>query len=234
MIGTEAFMDFVESIRNEGVELEYAEMGGKGAPKSPMVIEVDSDNANKDIPGLDIELPVLTPRIHREYKNLEELNVAAMPQPGLHIKKFSEEEQREIVFKDIDKEDVSHTTIMNSEFTPSHQSAIGFFARTIMRDLRLVGGFDILFGKLKQFMERRLFERPVDLDDLNILRNLSEVEATRAILETFKAAINELTVKDKGATEVRRNKMFLLIVSSPDMPARLRVFSVCFLGGAVF
>ena len=203
VVGTEAFMDFVESIRNEGVELEYAEMGGKSAPKSPMVIEVDSDNAAKDIPGLDIELPVLIPRIQREYKNLEELDVAVMPPPGLKIKEFSEEEKREIVFKDIDKEDVSHTTIMDSEFTPSHQSAIGFFARTIMRDLRLVGGFDILFGKLKLFMERHLFERPVDLDDLNILRNLSEVEATRAILETFKAAINELTVKDKGITEVR-------------------------------
>lgn len=126
-----------------------------------------------------------------------------MPRPGLHIKEFSEAEKREIVFKDIDKEDVSHTTIMDSEFTPSHQSAIGFFARNIMRDLRLVGGFDILFGKLKRFMEQHLFERQVDLDDLNILRNLSEVEATRAILETFKTAINELTVKDKGTTEVR-------------------------------
>ncbi len=27
-----------------------------------------------------------------------------------------------------------------------------------MRDLRLVGGFDILFGKIKQFVETELFE----------------------------------------------------------------------------
>ena len=72
-----------------------------------------------------------------------------------------------------------------------------------MRDLRLVGGQDVLFGKIKTFIEDRLFEQSVDLDDLNVLRNLSEVEATRTILETFKKAINELTVVDRGTSLVR-------------------------------
>ena len=68
---------------------------------------------------------------------------------------------------------------MDTAFTPNYQNMIGFFTRSIMRDLRLVGGFDVLFGKIKQFVEAELFERPVDLEDLNILRNLSEIEATR-------------------------------------------------------
>jgi len=203
IVGTRAFMDFVESIKNEGVELEYAPMGGKSQPKSPLVVEVDNDNESKDISKLDIELPVLAPRIYREYKDLGELDVGALPRPKFSVKEFSEQEKREIVFKDIDKGDISHKTVMDSAFTPSHQSAVGFFAKAIMRDLRLVGGFDILFGKLKEFMENHLFERPVDLDDLNVLRNISEIEITKTILETFKAAINALTVKDKGATEIR-------------------------------
>ena len=37
-----------------------------------------------------------------------------------------------------------------------------------------------------------LFEKKVDLEDLNILRNLSELEATKTIIETFKKEINEL------------------------------------------
>jgi type III restriction enzyme len=106
------------------------------------------------------------------------------------------------VFKDINTETISHSTVLDSRFVPSHQAAVGFFARTIMRDLRLVGGFDVLFGKLKHFMEQQLFERSVDLDDLNVLRNLSEIEVTRTILETFKAAVNALTVRDQGATVV--------------------------------
>jgi len=203
VVGTSAFMDFVESIKNEGVELEYAPMGGKSQPKSPLVVEVDNDNESKDINNLDIELPILAPRIYREYKDLGELDVEGLPRPKFPIKVFSEQEKREIVFKDIDRDDISHTTVMDSAFTPSHQSAVGFFARAIMRDLRLVGGFDILFGKLKEFMEKYLFDRPVDLDDLNVLRNISETPITKAILETFKSAINALTVKDKGTTEIR-------------------------------
>jgi len=166
-------------------------------------VEVDNDNESKDISKLDIELPILAPRIYRDYKDLREVIVEGLPRPGFPIKEFSEEEKREIVFKDIDREDFSHTTVMDSAFTPSHQSAIGFFARSIMRDLRLVGGFDILFGKLKEFMEKYLFNRVVDLDDLNVLRNISEIEVTKTILETFKTAINALTVKDKGTTEIR-------------------------------
>jgi type III restriction enzyme len=203
VVGTDAFMDFVESIRSEGVDLEYAEMGEHSRPKAPLVVEVDRENPKKDIDQLDIELPVLAPRIYREYLNLDELDPGALRQPKLPIKIFSAAEQREIVFKDLNTDLVSHTTVLDSAFTPSHQSAVGFFARTIMRDLRLVGGFDVLFGKLKAFMQADLFERPVDLDDPNILRNLSETEVTRAILETFKTAVNALTVRDRGTTEIR-------------------------------
>jgi hypothetical protein len=203
VVGTSAFMDFVESIKNEGVELEYAPMGGKSQPKSPLVAEVDNDNESKDINNLDIELPILAPRIYREYKDLGELDVGSLRRPKFAVEVFSEQEKREIVFKDIDRDDISHTTVMDSAFTPSHHSAVGFFARAIMRDLRLVGGFDILFGKLKEFMEKYLFDRSVDLDDLNVLRNISEAPITKAILETFKSAINALTVKDKGTTEIR-------------------------------
>jgi type III restriction enzyme len=60
-----------------------------------------------------------------------------------------------------------------------------------------------LFGKIKSFIQERLFDKPVALEDLNILRNLSEIEATRTILETFKKAINDLTVVDRGTTQVR-------------------------------
>ena len=203
VVGTEGFMQFVESIRNEGVELEYAPMGEGTRPKSPVVVEVDYDNADKDIEKLDVELPVLAPRIHREYKNLALLDLAKLPRPALVVKDYSEQQQREIVFKDINTEQVSHMTVLDSLLTPSHQSAVGFFTRTIMRDLRLVGGFDVLYGKLKEFLRESLFNAPVDLDDLNVLRNLSEPEVARTVLEIFKKAINELTVQDKGSTEIR-------------------------------
>ena len=44
---------------------------------------------------------------------------------------------------------------------------------------------------------------PVELEDPNTLRNLSELAATKTIIERFKKAINALTVQDKGNAEIR-------------------------------
>jgi type III restriction enzyme len=129
--------------------------------------------------------------------------VAALDNKRVAYRLFTEDEQREIVFRDMNTDEQSHVTAMDTAFTPNYQNMIGFFARSIMRDLRLVGGFDVLFGKLKEFVESYLFERTVDLDDLNTLRNLSEIEATRTLVETIKGAVNALTVQDTGTTEVR-------------------------------
>jgi len=203
VVGTDAFMDFVESIRSEGVELERREMGEGSKPKAPLVIEVDNENTKKDIDKLDIEIPVLVPRIYREYKNLSELNVATFTTRRLQIKQFSEEEQREIIFKDITTQKFTHKTILDSNIVTNYQSIIGYFAQVIMKELRLVGGYDILYGKVKQFITDHLFGQTVDLSDLNVLRNLSELEATKLVIETFKKEINDLTVLDKGGAEIR-------------------------------
>ncbi|MFH1776102.1 MAG: DEAD/DEAH box helicase family protein [Candidatus Omnitrophota bacterium] len=203
VIGTPAFMDFVESIKAEGVELEKRKMDSMTKAVTPTVIEIDHNNPKKDIYRLDIELPILTPRIQRAYKNLADLNPAGFNNTKLKIKQFNEQEQREIVFKHVVEDKIHHTTILESNIEPNCQSVIGFFAQGIMRELRLFGCYDILFGKVKEFVQRYLFESEVELEDKNILRNLSELEATKTILETFKKAINELTVKDVGATAVK-------------------------------
>lgn len=80
---------------------------------------------------------------------------------------------------------------------------IGYFAQTIMKELRLVSGYDVLYPKVKRFIAEDLFEFPVVLEDMNTLRNLAELEASKTILETFKKAINALTVQDKGDAEIR-------------------------------
>jgi len=203
VIGTPAFMDFVESIKGEGVLLEKRLMGGNSKPISPMVIEVDKENPKKDIGKLDIEIPVMTARIQREYKNLGDLDVSKFGNKKVKVKEFSEQEKREIIFKDVVEEKVHHTTILGGDIEPNYQSVIGFFAQAIMREMRLFGCYDILFGKARDFIENYMFETKVKLTDLNVLRNLSEVEYIKLIKEVFKKAINDLTVQDKGDTEIK-------------------------------
>ncbi|MCX5656530.1 MAG: DEAD/DEAH box helicase family protein [Planctomycetota bacterium] len=203
VVGTNAFMDFVESIQAEGVVLERKPMGEGTGPKTPLVVEVDKENEKKDIAALDIEIPVLTPHVYREYKHLGDLDVDALGHQRVAYLQFSEEEQREIVFKDITTGEVTHTTILDTAGIADYRSVIGYFAQTIMKDLRLVSGYDVLYGKVKAFVQEQLFDRPVDMESPNTLRNLSELAATKTLIETFKKAINALTVKEKGDAEIR-------------------------------
>jgi len=203
VIGTPAFMEFVESINAEGVDLEKRRMDRTGTPITPTVIEIDNKNVKKDIDKLDFELPILTPRIQREYKNLNLLRVSEFNHEKISVKQFSKEEQKEIVFKEIIDDKTHHTTILNSTVEPNYQSVVGFFVQRIMKELRLFGCYDILFGKVKEFITNNLFTKKVDLNDANILRNLSELEAVKNIVETFKKEINDLTVQDIGDTEIK-------------------------------
>jgi type III restriction enzyme len=178
-------------------------MGEGTQPNAPLVVEVDNENVKKDIGALDIEIPVLTPRVYREYKNLSDLNVGALGYTKVSYCQFSAEQQREIVFKDITTGEVTHTTILDTAGIADFRSVIGYFAQTIMKDLRLVSGYDVLYGKVKVFIQDQLFDRPVDLESPNTLRNLSELAATKTLLDTFKKAINALTVQDKGDAQIR-------------------------------
>lgn len=71
-----------------------------------------------------------------------------------------------------------------------------------MKELRLFSGYDVLYGKVKTFIQNELFNQKINLEDLNLLRNLSEIESTRTIIETFKKEINDLTIQDRGHSKI--------------------------------
>ena len=204
VVGTDAFMDFVEQIQAEGVELELQPMGTGTQAKTPLVIEVDRANVNKDIHALDIHIPILTPRVYREYGNLADLDVSqfSFTPIAYEDKDFDEKEMREIVFKYITTDEEAHTTRLEKPGTEDYRSVIGYFTHTIMRDLRLISGYEVLYPKVKDFVQNYLFGESVLLGDPKTLRNLSEPPATKTVIETFKRAINALTVVDKADTQL--------------------------------
>lgn len=202
VVGTPAFLEFVEEIQLEGVDLDYAAMGDKSPYLGPLVIEVDKGNKDKPLAKLDIELPMLARRLSRDAKNLSELDVSRFTFAPIPVKTFSDTELREITFTDIDSGEVVWRTDLNSEFLPTSQSVISFLVQMICKHLRLVGGKEILFGKVKEFIVGEMFGQVVDLDDISILRNLSEIDARKLLLDVFTNEINTLTISDKGTTRV--------------------------------
>lgn len=203
VMGTPAFMDFVESIQSEGITFERVPMGPGTGRKDSLIVEVDTQNADKDLGVLDIELPRLTRRFNREYKELNALDAAKFGNPKLPLKPFTPEETREIVFKTMLDDEVHHTIQLDAAGPADYRSVVGFFTRQLLKELRLVGGYDVLYPKVRDFMAEHLFEAsPVNLEDPVVLRNLSEPNAGKILFDSFKTAINALTIQDTGSVWV--------------------------------
>ena len=186
VMGTPAFMEFVESIQSEGVTFEHVPMGGGSKRQESLIVEVDTDNEDKDLDELDIALPKLSRRYQREFKDLDALDPAAFNNKKLSLKPFTLEETREIVFKTMLDAEVHHTMQLDGAGPADYRSVVAFFARQLLKDLHLVGGYDVLYGKVKTFIRYHLFTpSPVDLEDPVVLRNLSEPEAGKTLFDSF-------------------------------------------------
>ncbi len=227
VIGTPAFMEFVESIRSEGVIFEHVPMGPGAGRKDSLVVEVDTQDTDKDLEALDITLPKLARRFNREFKNLGALDPGQLGNPKLPLKPFTPEETREIVFKTMLEAEVHHVILLDGAGPADYRSVVGFCARQLLKELHLVGGYDVLYPKVKEFIQHHLFlecgglpplaepgqapvnqsgsklpHSTVNLEDPVVLRNLSESEAGKILFDTFKKAINALTVQDTGSVRI--------------------------------
>ena len=203
VMGTPAFMDFVESIQSEGVTFEHVPMGGGSTRHDSLIVEVDAGNEEKNLDTLDIPLPKLTRRYQREFKNLETLDPARFGNQLLPLQPFTPEQTREIVFKTMLDAEVHHVIQLDGTGPADYRSVVAFFARQLLKDLRLVGGYEVLYPKVRDFMREFLFSpSPVNLEDPVVLRNLSEPDAGKILYDAFKSAINALTVQDTGSTRI--------------------------------
>lgn len=202
VMGTPAFMDFVESIQSEGVTFERVAMGGGAKRQDSLIIEIETANPSKNSDALDISLPRLSRRYQREFKDLSALDPAALGNRKLSLKPFTPEETREIVFKTMLDAAVHHTVLLDGVGPADYRAVVGFFARQLLHDLRLVGGYDLLYPRVRDFIRDHLFTAPVDLEDPVVLRNLSEPEVGKTLYDAFKTALNALTISEAGSVRV--------------------------------
>ena len=224
VMGTPAFMEFVESIQNEGVTFDRVPMGGAGGRdrQDSLVVEVDTESPDKNIDELDIALPRLTRRFNREFKDLTELKPESFGNAKLAIKPFTPAQTREIVFKTMLDAEVDHTMRLDGTGPGDYRSVVAFFARQLLKDLRLVGGYDQLYPKVRTFIRDHLFTSAVDLEDPVILRNLSEPEVSKVVFDRFRAAINTLTIYEGGSSRIDRPYPVARHTAVPNRIAWLR------------
>lgn len=203
VMGTPAFMDFVETIQSEGVTFDHVPMGAGTTRKDSLIVEVDTESTDKNLADLEIPIPKLTRRFQRDYKDLHDLDPANLGNKRLPLKPFTPEQTREIVFKTMLDSEIHHTIHIDGSGPADYRSVVAFFARQLLKDLRLVGGYDALYPKVRDFMRDHLFDAsPVDLEDPIVIRNLSEPDVGKILYDSFKVAMNALTISDTGTTRI--------------------------------
>ncbi len=203
VIGTPAFMEFVESIEKEGVTLEYTPMGGRTPPKAPTIVEIDPTKTN--VLELDMAIPILTPKSFIKYKNLSALEPKNFIIQKIELKKISKR-KKEIHFKYMGRgkeEEYSHTTFLDNLEDLDYRGVIGFLAQTIVKELSWRSSYYIVYDKVKDFIQNDLFKTPICLNDNNVIANLSQEHVTRFIVETFKKEINKLTIQENKNIHIK-------------------------------
>lgn len=195
-------MEFVESIQQEGVVFEHRPMGG-GTGGSTLLIEVETDNGAKNIADLDIRIPLLSPRVSREYAGLAHVDLARVEFRPVMYHTYADEELREIVFKDITTNQITHTTILEGGEVTDWRNVIAYFVRSVMKELKLFSGYEQLYGLTKFFVQHRLFGQPVDLEAPMTLRNLAEPAAAKTLRDVLLRAINSVTVRANADVMVK-------------------------------
>lgn len=77
--------------------------------------------------------------------------------------------------------ELHHTIELEKSGPADYRSVVAFFARQMLKELRLVGGCEVLYPLVKRFLGAHLFvASPVNLEDPVVLRNLSEAEGGAA------------------------------------------------------
>ena len=204
VIGTDNFIEYVKTISEEGVVLEEIPVGDNNPESGPIVIAIDSENNNKNIEELNLQIPDIPKKNGRDFLSLNELNCKNFDFKSKNVKNYSEiDASKEIIFREtIDDIEIKKITFDYTQYITSN-TVLKFFTEIISKDLGFfrLGINHFLYAQLKFFVKNMLFGKEVDLNDRNIIRNLSEPDITNTIINTFKKEINTLSLMEMGFKE---------------------------------
>ncbi len=225
VIGTENFIEYVKRIREEGVELEEMPVGGNNPSSGPVVINIDSENPNKDISELDFQIPEIPKRYSRDFLSLDSLDPYKFNFKPKKIRIYGENDsKKQIIFSDIIENSEVKTIIFDNIEYISSNTVLKFFTEIISKELGFskLGINHFIYAQIKLFVEKILFGIEVNLEDKNIIRNLSEPDITNTIIQLFKKEINMISLKDLGFKDAPTSKNISL--SKPYLSSRRKLY----------
>ncbi|MGH2376964.1 MAG: DEAD/DEAH box helicase family protein [Candidatus Limnocylindria bacterium] len=194
VIGNKAFIEFVEQLeKDEGMELDTFVV----AKDKLQIVTVFPD---PDKLAMDIALPTLSPILARKKSLAEEIaaiDVSKLRVPVLPIKPGDEAAQR-FHYEGYDM--VTLQKIIERDYEiPEPQTAqevISYYARRIAQDLKLPSQFAAIVPKIREFLERKAFGKPVDIESKVMIKAIANNVAQYVTVKTFVQALRVRIVEE--------------------------------------
>lgn len=187
IIGTPAFEQFVRKLELEEVSFETARMEEMPPYK---VIYVEE----RKVDQFDIEIPILTPALIRESKNLNKLTTQIIEKKVVKKKKYKDDEVKKIIFIDALTKEKADEHLFTMEYLENPESVISFYTKIVLQQTKNTGQFSVLYPVMRDYIQDVLFGEKVDLNNKQTIKQLSEPETQQTVFEVFSDAINELTL----------------------------------------
>lgn len=228
VIGNKAFIQFVDQLEQmEDMALETFEIG----KDKLQIVTIMPDSAKLD---KDIGIPVLSPLLTRKKTLAEEiaaLDVAKMDCPVLP-RKAGDNASQTFHFEGYDI--ITLERLIDRDYTlppvQTSQEVISYYAKRIAQDVKLPSQFAALAPKVREFLSRKAFGGPVDLDKPSVLQALTSNVAAYVTVQTFVKALRPLVVEELEPRLVTPERLLSetpwFPYSRPTLPATKTVFNL--------
>lgn len=185
IIGTDKFEEFVKKLELEGVGIGVS----KTPPSTGRLIHPLKTRAE-----LNFEIPELTPSFTRTMKGLDKFDSSKLEQLIELDKKGNFRNVKVSLLHGIVENQVGTRQIMleDDDFISSHE-LLSNITHRVIREGKFNSNFNIIYRIVKDFVQNICFGIKVDLDDMNVRRNLAQAKVSSAITIYLSRKLGEYT-----------------------------------------
>ncbi len=203
VIGSPGLMQIIEELeKDENIKFGTTKLEN---PINIVAISIDLDKKN-----LDIEIPILTPSIIvREF----EINEGILDKiPSLSIKLENKIFKTNYKAFDMVTGAVQVERSWDLPVPQDIKSVIAYYTGKILNEIKLPNMFADLYPIVKEYIEKKLFDQEVNINDPRVLFQISQPEVEEKIIKAFGDSMKDLAFINR---EVDKSDRILISETSP-------------------
>ena len=191
VIGPPGLMQIIEELeRNENITFGTANLGNQ--------INVTTIFVDMDKQEFDLEIPILTPVIVVREFEIDENTLDKIPPLNIRL----ENKVFKTTYKAVDMVTGSVQVERNWDMPVPQdvKSVIAYYTGRILKELNLANMFADLYPIVKEYIEKKLFDQNVELEDPRVLFQISEPELQEKLIKVFVDNLKDLAFTDRQAS----------------------------------